>query len=389
MIEQIRAIERATKAIEEIKAGRMVILVDDEDRENEGDLTMAAELVTPDAVTFMATRGCGLICLTLTPERVDALGLPMMVQANRSPLQTAFTVSIEAADGVTTGISAADRAHTIKVAADPAADPKRIVSPGHVFPLRAMPGGVLQRTGQTEGSVDLARLAGLTPAGVICEIMKQDGTMARMDDLRVFAKEHGLHIVSIADLIEYRLQNDRLVERVAAYEIEIGGEKRRAAFTAHVYRAIPGIRRREYIALALGDVADGDWVPCRGHVASLVDDAFGGRTRPNSPPLAEAIDAIIERGRGVVLYLPPEGSPGEELAAISGGVAAPRDERGVIREYGMGAQILLDLGVRKLQVISNNPRRLVGLEAWGFEATAQVGIEEVRSWKKAETAARR
>jgi 3,4-dihydroxy 2-butanone 4-phosphate synthase / GTP cyclohydrolase II len=376
VIEQLKAIARAGKAIEEIQAGRMVILVDDEDRENEGDLTMAADFVTPEAITFMATKACGLICLTLTPERVDVLGLPMMVQANRSPLQTAFTVSIEAADGVTTGISAADRAHTIKVAADPAASPKRIVSPGHVFPLRAMPGGVLQRTGQTEGSVDLARLAGLTPAGVICEIMKTDGTMARMDDLRRFAEEHGLHIVSIADLIEYRLQHDRLLEKVASHAVEIGGEKRRASFTAHVYRAIPGIRRREYVALSLGEIDDGDWVPCRGHVASALDDMFDGQIRKNSPSLRRVVDAIIARGRGVILYLPSTENLGDELAALAGG-AAQHDEKGVIREYGLGAQILLDLGVRKLQVISNNPHRMVGLEAWGFEATAQIGIEEV------------
>src|SRR5512137_277049 len=198
-------------ALEDIRQGKMVILVDDEDRENEGDLTMAAELVTPEAITFMATRGCGLICVTLTPERVAALGLPMMVQSNRSPLQTAFTVSIEAAEGVTTGISAADRAHTIRVAADPAIGAKALVSPGHVFPLRAMPGGVLQRTGQTEGSVDLARLAGLTPAGVICEVMRDDGTMARMPDLEAFSKTHDVAIVTVADLIQYRLREDRLV----------------------------------------------------------------------------------------------------------------------------------------------------------------------------------
>jgi 3,4-dihydroxy 2-butanone 4-phosphate synthase / GTP cyclohydrolase II len=377
VIAQLKAIERTRRAIEEIRAGRMVILVDDEDRENEGDLTMAAELVTPEAITFMATKGCGLICLTLNSERVDALGLPMMVQANRSPLQTAFTVSIEAAEGVTTGISAADRAHTILVAADPAQPARAIVSPGHVFPLRAMPGGVLQRTGQTEGSVDLARLAGLTPAGVICEIMKADGTMARLDDLRGFASEHGLHIVSIADLIEYRLQNDRLVERVATHEIELGGDSRRAVFTVHAYRAIPGIRRQDYAALVLGDVADGGWVPCRAHVASLVDDAFGGRTRSNSPSLRRAIDAIIERGRGVILYLPSDKAVRDELALASHDAVPSRDERGVLREYGLGAQILLDLGVRKLQVISNNPRKLVGLEAWGFEATAQIRLEEV------------
>jgi 3,4-dihydroxy 2-butanone 4-phosphate synthase/GTP cyclohydrolase II len=241
-----------------------------------------------------------------------------------------------------------------------------------------MSGGVLQRTGQTEGSVDLARLAGLTPAGVICEIMKQDGTMARLPDLEAFAAEHGLHVVSIADLIEYRLQRDRLVERAETFDIEIGGDARRAVFTAHVYRAIPGIARREYVALQLGDVADGDWVPCRGHVAAALDDAFGARTRKSSPSLRRVIDAIIARGRGVILYLPPHGTIQEELAAAAGnGGAARRDEKGVLREYGIGAQILLDLGVRKLQVISNNPRKMVGLEAWGFEATTQIGIEEV------------
>jgi 3,4-dihydroxy 2-butanone 4-phosphate synthase/GTP cyclohydrolase II len=378
VIEQIKAIERASHAIEEIKAGRMVILVDDEDRENEGDLTMAAELVTPEAITFMATKGCGLICVTLSPERVDALGLPMMVQSNRSPLQTAFTISIEAAEGVTTGISAADRAHTIRIAADPAQGAKAIVSPGHVFPLRAMPGGVLQRTGQTEGSVDLARLAGLTPAGVICEIMKPDGTMARMSDLRGFAAEHGLHVVSIADLIEYRLQHDRLVERIATRELELGGDARRATFRVHSYRAIPGIRRHEYVALTLGEVDDGDWVPARAHVASLLDDVLGARTRKASPPLRRVIDKLIERGRGVILYLPSNDTITEELTVGANGVkAVPWDEKGVLREYGIGAQILLDLGVRKLQVVSNNPRKLVGLEAWGFEATSQIGIEEV------------
>ena len=380
MIEKKEAIERARRAIEEVKAGRMVILVDDEDRENEGDLAMAAELVTPEAITFMATRACGLICLTLSPKQVSRLDLPMMVQSNRSPLQTAFTISIEAAKGVSTGISAADRAHTIKVASDPAATADSIVSPGHVFPLRAMPGGVLQRTGQTEGSVDLARLAGLTPSGVICEIMKPDGTMARMPDLRTFAAKHDLVIVSIADLIEYRLQHDRLVEKVASYEMELGEGNRKAMFNAHVYNAAPGILRREYVALSLGDVDDGDWVPVRGHVACMADDVLGARTRKTSPTAREVIDAIIGRGRGVMLYLPSRETIGEELAACMGETSpssARGDREGEIREYGIGAQILLDLGVQKLQMISNNPHKLVGLEAWGFEATEQVRLEEV------------
>jgi 3,4-dihydroxy 2-butanone 4-phosphate synthase/GTP cyclohydrolase II len=238
---------------------------------------------------------------------------------------------------------------------------------------------VLQRTGQTEGSVDLARLAGLTPAGVICEIMKPDGTMARMPDLEQFAEEHDLAIVSIADLIEYRLQRDRLIERVETFDLELGSE-RRALFQAHVYSAVPGIRRREYVALALGPIDDGEPVPCRGHVACLADDVFGGRTRLSSPRIDAVIDAIIRRGRGVVLYLPSRETIRDELAGALGSatpVRGRRDREGEIREYGIGAQILLDLGVRRLQVISNNPHRLVGLEAWGFESTEQIRIEEV------------
>ena len=386
-VANLESIERVETAIAKIRAGEMVILVDDEDRENEGDLTMAAELVTPEAITFMATRGCGLICVTLTPERVDELDLPMMVDTNRSPLGTAFTVSVEAAEGVSTGISAADRAHTIRVAVSPDSRRGDLVSPGHVFPLRSMPGGVLQRTGQTEGSVDLARLAGLTPAGVICEIMKPDGTMARMDDLKRFADEHDLAIVSIADLVEYRLQRDRLVERVGSFDLPLAAsDGTRATFCAHVYEAAPGIRRREYVALVLGQVDGDEWVPCRGHVACLADDVFGARTRPRSPAVGRVLDAIIRRGRGVLLYLPSRDSILEDLEACLGARAErerPRcaepepDREGEIREYGLGTQILLDLGVRRLQVISNNPHKLVGLEAWGFEETEQITIEEV------------
>ena len=382
-VENGEAIRRVERALEEIRQGRMVILVDDEDRENEGDLVMAAEHVTPEAITFMATKACGLICVALTPERVEQLGLPMMVDTNRAPLSTAFTVSIEAAEGVTTGISAADRCRTIRVAATADAEEKSLVSPGHVFPLRAVPGGVLQRTGHTEGSVDLARLAGLTPAGAICEIMKPDGTMARMEDLRAFAEEHDLPVTSIADLVEYRLQRDRLVEPADRHEIELftsDGEP--ARFTVHAYRAMPGIRRREYLALVHGEIAPDRWVPCRGHVACLPDDVFGARTRPNSPGVQQVIDAVVRRGVGVLLYLPSRETIIEELAVCLGRKGSParassRDRAGEIREYGIGAQILLDLGVRKLQVISNNPHRLVGLEAWGFEQTEQIRIEEV------------
>jgi len=380
-VENREAVRRVERAIEAVRQGRMVILVDDEDRENEGDLTMAAELVTPEAITFMATKACGLICVTLTPERVDALGLPMMVDTNRSPLGTAFTISIEAAEGVSTGISAADRAHTIQVAVDPGRGRGDLVSPGHVFPLRAMPGGVLQRTGQTEGSVDLARLAGLAPAGVICEIMRQDGTMARMPDLQVFAAEHGLVVVSIADLIEYRLQHDRLIEPAGSFPLVLrASDGTPARFTAHVYRAAPGILRHEYVALVLGEVAGDEWVPCRAHVACLADDVFGAQTRKRSPGVRQVIDALIRRGSGVLLYLPSRETVRDEIAGCLGErlvAHGPPPAGGEIREYGIGAQILLDLGIRRLQVISNNPHRLVGLEAWGFDQTEQISIEEV------------
>ncbi|MBN2716956.1 MAG: 3,4-dihydroxy-2-butanone-4-phosphate synthase [Deltaproteobacteria bacterium] len=377
MIEQQQAIARVQKAIEEIKAGRMVILVDDEDRENEGDLTMAAELVKPEDITFMATKGCGLICVTLAPQQVDRLQLPMMVTTNQTSLGTAFTVSVEAASGVSTGISASDRAHTIKVCAAPSSGPGDLISPGHVFPLRAMPGGVLQRTGQTEGSVDLARLAGLEPAGVICEIMKADGTMARMDDLRNFADEHNLVILSIADLIEYRLQHDRLVEPAGRFQVELGSTQK-AVFTAHVYEALPGIMRHEYVALSLGPIDDGEPVPIRAHVSNVTDDIFGAVTRPTSPSMQALVDAIIRRGRGVILFLPSRESIKAQLEqALTPGRQFQNDI--IIREYGIGAQILLDLGVRKLQVISNNPHRLVGLNAWGFESATQISLEEVNN----------
>ncbi len=242
-----------------------------------------------------------------------------------------------------------------------------------------MPGGVLQRAGQTEGSVDLARLAGLTPAGVICEIMKPDGTMARMPDLREFAKEHDLTIVSIADMVEYRLQRDRLIEKVNQFDVEVVGNQSRATFTAHLYRASPGIRRREYVALVLGDIDDGEPVPCRGHVGSLVTDVFGCPTRGNRPSVREVIDVIVRRGRGVLLYLPSRETINDDFLTHVDfdKKVRSRDKEGEIREYGIGAQILLDLGVKRLQVISNNPHRLVGLEAWGFESADQVTMEEV------------
>ena len=373
-----QAIARVQAAIEAVRAGKMVILVDDEDRENEGDLTMAAEMITPEAITFMATKGCGRICVTLTPERVNQLELPMMVKANQSPLGTAFTVSIEAAKGVSTGISSADRAQTIRVAASPFSKSTDLVSPGHVFPLRAMPGGVLQRTGQTEGSVDLMRLAGLEPAGVICEVMKEDGTMARYEDLQRFSQEHDMVLLSIADLIVYRLQYDRLVERKHTGAVTLGTDAK-AEFQLYLYGAVPGIARQEYIALTLGDVADGEPVPCRAHVACFVDDVLGAGNPSGSPSLRAIIDAIIRRGRGVVIFLPSRESLYSELdvqRAFPDEASAEHDNT-MIREYGIGAQILLDLGIRRPQFISNNPHRLVGLSAWGFESTEQITLEEV------------
>jgi 3,4-dihydroxy 2-butanone 4-phosphate synthase / GTP cyclohydrolase II len=375
LTQQKQAILRATKAIEAIKAGKMVILVDDEDRENEGDLTMAAELVTDEDITFMATKGCGLICVTLAPEQIERLNLPMMVKSNQTSLGTAFTISVEAAKGVSTGISAADRAHTIKVAANPNSTSDDLISPGHVFPLKAMPGGVLQRTGQTEGSVDLARLAGLQPAGVICEIMNQDGTMARMDDLKEFAQEHNLIIVSIADLIEYRLQKDRLVELTSTFDVELGTEKK-AVFSAHLYEALPGIIRHEYLALVLGKVDTGEPIPVRAHVENIADDILGANTRPQSPTIRETIDAIIKKGKGIVLFLPSRENILSQLKSAFK-LNALKHHEVIIREYGIGTQILLDLGVKKLQWISNNPHKLVGLSAWGFESTEQISLQEV------------
>jgi 3,4-dihydroxy 2-butanone 4-phosphate synthase/GTP cyclohydrolase II len=268
------------------------------------------------------------------------------------------------------------------VAADPACGKGDIVSPGHVFPLRCMPGGVLQRTGQTEGSVDLARLAGLAPAGVICEIMNPNGTMARMPDLERFADEHNLVIVSIADLIQYRLQKDRLVEKSHTTRLELGNTERRAVFDVHVYCAIPGVRRREYVALVLGDVSTNEPVLCRGHMASLVHDVFGGFTEMQRLQLHDVVDAIIRRGRGVILYFASRETIVSDLKSTlsneTRNSSLARDREGVLREYGIGAQILLDLGVKKLQLISNQPRRLVGFDAWGFESVEQISLEDIK-----------
>lgn len=378
-------LDRVNRALDEIRAGKMVILVDDEDRENEGDLCMAADLVTPEAINFMATHGRGLICLALDEEQVARLELPMMAPPGRSgpPLGTAFTVSIEARHGVTTGISAADRAHTIRVAASPDSRPSDIVMPGHIFPLRARRGGVLVRTGQTEGSVDLARLAGRGPSGVICEIMNDDGTMARMPDLERFAKKHGLLILTIADLIQYRLQTERLVRRVAekAMRLDTTGTE----WTGVVFEILG--ESRQFFALTKGDVGTGAPVLCRVHSGSLLADLFASTPFDGGSNLREAIVAIEKAGTGVVLYIPPKGDLKRELdalprmAAADGAAAAAGADQGqrwTLREFGLGAQVLADLGVHKLRLLTNNQPKIAGLTGFGIEVVERVPLVSMK-----------
>jgi 3,4-dihydroxy 2-butanone 4-phosphate synthase/GTP cyclohydrolase II len=375
--------ERVRRAIDAIRAGRMVILTDDEDRENEGDLVLAAEAVTPEAINFMAKYARGLICLTLTEETIERLRLPMMVEKNRASLGTAFTVSIEAREGVSTGISAADRAHTIRVAVAPDAKPDDLVSPGHVFPLRARPGGVLQRTGQTEGSVDLARLAGLTPAGVICEIMNDDGTMARMPDLERFSAEHGIPLVTIEDLIHYRLRTDRLVRRVATATFVPAG--REGPWTAHVYETKLS-PPRQFLALVRGELRGHVPTLVRMHPGSVFADLFGPPFTLDGRPavggatyLRESMDRIEREGSGVVVYFPPAaGDLVEELKVLTGEIVQrPQGTPGASpaqREHGLGAQILMDLGLEKIRLMTTNPRRLVGLSAYGLDVVEMVRL---------------
>jgi 3,4-dihydroxy 2-butanone 4-phosphate synthase / GTP cyclohydrolase II len=367
------------EAIADIRAGGMVVVVDSPDRENEGDLVMAAECVTPQAVNFMARYARGLICLSLTPERCDELGLPMMTQLNRTPYGTAFTVSIEARTGVSTGISAADRAHTIRVAVDPATRPEDLIQPGHVFPLRARPHGVLERTGQTEASVDLARMAGFSGAGVICEVMNDDGHMARVPDLVAYCEQHGLKMVTVADLVAYRHRREKLVERIASAQLPT----RYGDFVSHGYRSM--IDGQHHVALVMGDVDGASDVLVRVHSECVTGDVFHSLRCDCGDQLERALSQIADEGRGVLLYLAQEGrgigllnklrayelqEQGMDTVDANVALGLPVDSR----DYGMGAQILADLGLSTIRVLTNNPKKIVGLEGYGLTVTEQLPI---------------
>jgi 3,4-dihydroxy 2-butanone 4-phosphate synthase / GTP cyclohydrolase II len=367
--------------IEEIIAGRMLIVVDDEDRENEGDLVMAAEKVTPDAINFMARYGRGLICLPMSAERLDALGIPPMADENTSEQGTAFHCSIGAKGKITTGISAADRAVTILTAIAPGTQPPDISMPGHVFPLRARPGGVLERAGHTEASVDLARLAGLAPAGVICEIMNDDGTMARRPQLEAFAAEHDLKMITVADLIRYRRRTEKLVVR----DSEVQLPTRVGDFTAYGYRSL--VDDRTHMALVVGDVAGKEGVLVRVHSECLTGDVFHSQRCDCGAQLEEAMKRVQEAGQGVILYIVGHEGRGIGLSAklkayelqeqgadtVEANVALGYPED--LRDYGIGAQILCDLGLHSIRLMTNNPRKIVGLEGYGLKIAEQVALE--------------
>lgn len=365
-------------AVAEIRAGRMVVVVDDEDRENEGDLTLAAEHVTPEAINFMARFGRGLICLTLTEERADYLRLGPMTQENTSRFGTAFTESIEAREGVTTGISAADRAHTIRVAIDPTSTAYDLARPGHVFPLRARKGGVLVRAGQTEASVDLARMAGLVTAGVICEIMNEDGTMARVPDLLKFCEQHGMKMVTVADLIRYRLQNERYIHRVAESLLPTAhGEFRMIAYESETD---PG---ESHVALVYGEVSGGEMIPVRVHTHCLAGDVFGTTLCDDRRIVDSSLRMIAEAGRGALVYL-HNGSKGFGIdrTVQPHRITLHREQRGrvddrsqrTLRQVGLGGQILSDLGIHKIQLLTNTPTHVPALQGFGIEIVEQVPI---------------
>jgi len=368
------------EAIEEIREGRMVVVVDDPDRENEGDLVIAAQHATPDAINFMATHARGLICLCLTEERADEMGLRPMTEHNEAPLGTAFTVSIEAREGVTTGISAADRSRTIQVAINPESSPSDLVQPGHVFPLRAKPGGVLERIGQTEAAVDLAKLAGVNPSGVVCEIMNEDGTMARIPDLVPYCERHGLRLITVADLVEYRRRHEQLVERGASVRLptEYGD------FQAVAFRE--KLTGKTHMALVKGDVEGAENVLVRVHSECLTGDVFHSLRCDCGEQLEEALQMIESEGRGVLLYMAQEG---RGIGLLNKLRAYELQERGLdtveanlelgfpadARDWGIGNQILADLGLTTIRILTNNPKKLTGLDGFGLTVVEQVPIE--------------
>jgi 3,4-dihydroxy 2-butanone 4-phosphate synthase/GTP cyclohydrolase II len=371
---------RIEDAMEAIRVGKMIIVVDDEDRENEGDLTIAAEKITPEAINFMARYGRGLICLSMTPERLDELDIPMMVAQNTSRLETAFCVSIEAKKATTTGISAGDRAATVLAAIDEATRPSDLARPGHMFPLRSRTGGVLVRTGQTEAAVDLARMAGLYPAGVICEVMNEDGTMARVPDLAKFAEEHGLLMITIADLVQFRVKNESLVKRVATAKLptEFG------EFQVHIFENL--LDTQEHAALVMGDISDGKDVLVRVHSSCLTGDVLHSVRCDCGAQLEAAMERIGKEGRGVVLYLNQEGrgiglankirayalqDQGLDTVEANEKLGFKADQR----DYGMGVQMLRDLGIRTMRLLSNNRRKLVGIEGYGLSVSEWLPLE--------------